>query len=252
MTNYTYRWKLSLYDYNKDVAMTDTNAFMFVCTAGTPNLATLVDDNGNALNNPLTGTNGVFTFNIAQSNANQAAGVDIYGLTGKGHSFEVTTVYPSGPNEIQIDTSVKRCRAKIPFAIGNTGASGAGTAAAGTEFKCGFTLPATAAILDEYHGLGIVVTTRQSGKTVEWGILSTDTGGAQAGFSGAITLNPTSPALQVAGSDGSLFSSNLPYLTDSETGGAANGLDLSYTLSSGTTTGAGFIILPYQLNGVSS
>ena len=131
---------------------------------------------------------------------------------------------------------------KIPFAIGNTGP--AGVAAAATEFKTGIKLPATAFVLNNFHGTGILVNTAQSAKTIQVGILSTETGGAASGFINGSSL---ATAGQVAGTDGSFFSTDAAYLTD--TGGASpNGLDVSYTLSSGTTTANGFALLAYQLS----
>jgi hypothetical protein len=136
-------------------------------------------------------------------------------------------------------------RMKSPFAIGNSGPAGA--CAAGTEFKIGLPLPASAMVLDRLHGMGLKMIAIQSGKTINFGVLSTETGGVAAGFINGSSLAPTAPSLLVTGTNGSLFSTNAPYNTDSETGGVANGLDLSLTLSSGTTTATGFILAPYAI-----
>jgi hypothetical protein len=245
MTNVTFGWRLQLKDVFKQVNINDSGAVAFICNAGTPVLATLLDKYGNALANPLQLTSGTLEFYISESNATAPGNVDIYGMTAKGHWFEYLGVSPSGPNEININTSIKRMRMKIPFAIGNTGPAGACVAA--TEFKIGLAMPSQAALLDRLHGLGALCTTIQSGKTLSFGILSTETGGAATGFINASSIAPTAPALFVIGTNGALFSTNAPYPGDSETGGAANGLDLSLTLSSGTTTGQGFILAPYEL-----
>lgn len=246
MTNFTFGWRLQLKDTFKQVNINDSGAVAFICNAGTPVLATLVDKYGNALANPLQLTTGLLEFYIAESNSTSPAAVDIYGMTAKGHWFEYTSASPSGPNEILIDTADKRKCMKIPFAIGNSGPAGA--CAANTEFKIGIAVPVSAMILDRLHGAGLLMTTIQSGKTITVGILSTETGGAASGFINGSSLAPTAPSLLVTATNGSLFSSNAPYNTDSETGSAANGLDLSLTLSAGTTTAQGFILLPYMLS----
>jgi hypothetical protein len=253
MANLTYRVSVQLKDVFKKVNINDASPTVFVCTAGTPSPATITDLDGNALTNPFApsrsgvSTNGLIEFLYSASNTAEETGLDIYGITAGGNWFEYTSVTPGpgpiggpgGPNEINIDTSIKRLRMKIPFGI-------AWGAVAATEFSCGIKVPASALILDRLHGAGLLMTTIQTGKTINVGILSTDTGGAASGFINGSSLAPTAPSLLVTGTNGSLFSSNAPYNTDSETGGVANGLDISYTLSSGTTTAAGFLLLPYM------
>lgn len=235
-TNNTYHVRVQLKDTFKEVNVNDSGAIAFVCNAGTPVLATLTDQYGNALANPLQLTSGLLDFYYTAAVSTAPASVDIYGITAKGMWFEYTGVSPSGPNEINVDGSAKRMRMKIPFAIANG-------AVAATEFKTGFKVPAQVMIMDSFHGTGLLVTTAQSGKTINVGILSSETGGAASGFINGSSL---ASAYQVLGTDGSLFASDAPYLTD--TGGATpNGLDVSYTLSAGTTTAQGFILLPYMM-----
>jgi hypothetical protein len=245
MSNNVFHFRLQLKDTFKQVNINDSGATAFICNAGTPVLATLQDQYGNALANPLQLTSGLIDFYVSESAASAPATVDIYGMTAGGYWFEYKGAAPSGPNEINCDTLVKRMRMKIPFAIGNAGP--AGVCAAATEFQIGLKLPASAMVLDRLHGMAVLVTTAQSGKTINFGVLSTDTGGVAAGFINGSSLAPTAPSMLVTGTNGSLFSSNAPYNTDSQTGGLANGLDLSLTLSSGTTTAQGFIEAPYTL-----
>lgn len=255
MANNTYTVRIQLKDVFTQQNINDSGGVVFVCNAGTPVLATITDLSGNSLANPIQLTNGLISFQFSSVNTSQEAGLDIYGMTAKGHWFEMLnavgvpsgqfTGKMSGPNEILIDTSIKRMRMKIPFAIGNTGPAGA--CAAGTEFKIGLSLPSPSMVLDRLHGMGVLMTTIQSGKTINFGILSTDTGGNASGFQNGTSLAPTAPSLQVVGTNGALFSSNAPYTSDTETGSALNGLDLSLTLSSGTTTAQGFLLQPYML-----
>ena len=133
---------------------------------------------------------------------------------------------------------VKRMRMKIPFAIGNSGP--AGRARPQPSSRSGSRSRPGAAC-----SIGCMAwafcDVAQSGKTIEFGILSTDTGGAAAGFINGSSLAPTAPSNS---SSAPMVRCSRPTrrTTDSETGGAANGLDISYTLSSGTTTAAGFIL----------
>ncbi|MGD0420543.1 MAG: hypothetical protein ABSA68_13355 [Xanthobacteraceae bacterium] len=255
MSNNNFFVRIQLKDVFKQQNINDSGAVAFVCTAGTSTLATLLDQYGNALANPIQLTSGLISFQFAASTSQEEAGLDIFGMTADGYWFEYLnavgvasgkiTGLASGANEILIDKSIKRMRMKIPFAIGNTGPAGA--CAAATEFKIGLALPASAMVLDRLHGMGVLVTTAQSGKTIEFGVLSTETGGTASGFINGSSLAPTAPSQLVIGTNGANFSSNAPYNTDSETGGVANGLDLSLTLSSGTTTAVGFILAPYEL-----
>lgn len=255
MANSNYFVRIQLKDAFKQQNINGSGGVAFVCNAGTSVLATLFDQYGNALANPIQLTSGLIWFQFQASSAQEESGVDIYGITAAGHWFEYlaaagvpsgqATGQPSGPNEILIDTSIKRMRMKIPFAIGNSGPAGA--CAAATEFQIGLKIPVPALILDRLHGAGVLVTTAQASKTINVGILSTDTGGSSSGFIDGSSLAPTAPSEFVIGTNGALFSTNAPYPSDSETGGDANGTDLSLTLSSSTTTAQGFVLLPYML-----
>ena len=195
MTNFNYFYRLQLADALKGVNVDDSGAVAFVCLSGTPTLATLLDQYGNSLANPLQLTSGLLTFQVAESNASGPAAVDIYGMTAGGYWFDYKGVSPSGSNEIFVDTSLKRMRMKIPFAIGNTGPAGA--CAAATEFKIGLSLP-PCVMLNRLHGLGVLWTTLQASKTLSFGILSTDTGGSATGFINASAQPPRPRSLSSA------------------------------------------------------
>jgi hypothetical protein len=254
MANLTYKVVVQLKDVFKGINLNDSGGCVFVCNAGTPTLASITDLNGNALANPIQLTSGLIAFAYSSAASAEQTGIDLYGITAKGYWFEYVGITPglpnniggpSGPNEINIDTSIKRMRMKIPFAVGNSGP--AGNCVAGTEFKTGLKLPVPAMVLDRLHGAGVLVTTAQSSQTISVGILSSETGGSASGFINGSTLAPTSPSQLVIGTNGSFFSSNAPYTTDSQSSGTANGTDISLTLSSGTTTAQGFVLLPYVL-----
>jgi hypothetical protein len=225
--------RVQLKDVFKQVNINDSGGVVFVAKAGLPEKATLQDLNGNSIANPIVLTSGSIDF--AYDSAITAT-VDLYGHTAAGHWFEYKSVSPSGPNEINVDTARKRGRMKIPFSYVDC--------TPGTEYKTGFLLPALGFILNRLHGCGLDVTTKESGKTLSVGILSTENGGAATGF---INASSVATAGQVIGTDGALFSTNAPYATDTQTASSPNGLDISYTLSSGAAAAEGFILLPYVM-----
>lgn len=238
--------RIQLKDVFKKVNLNDSGGVVFVAKAGTSEKAALQDQYGSVLTNPIQLTSGLINFFFDTA---ITANVDLYGMTGKGHWFEyingggvagTTTggVSPSGPNEINVDTSDKRHRMKIPFSYVDC--------TPGTEYETGFKLPVPAKVLDRLHGGGILVTTASAAgtATLSVGILSSETGGAATGF---INGSSTAALGQVTPTNGSLFSSNAPYNTDTLSGSTPYGTDISYTLGSGNG-GEGFIILPYQLS----
>ena len=226
--------KIQLYDTFKATNINDSGAVCFVAKAGLPEKATLQDQYGAALTNPLAMTSGLVEFYYDSS---VTAQVDLYGMTAKGHWFEYLAVSPSGPNEINIDTSIKRMRMKIPFSYVDC--------TSGTEYKTGFKVPVPAFVLNRLHGCGLDVTTKSTAgtDTLSVGILSTDTGGAATGF---INGSSVANAGQVIGTDGASFSTNAPYATDQLSGSTPYGTDISYTLGA-SNLAEGFILLPYVL-----
>jgi hypothetical protein len=226
--------RVQLKDVFKQVNINDTGAVVFVAKAGLPEKTALQDQYGNTLANPIALSSGLIEFYYDSS---ITATVDLYGQTAKGHWFEFMSLSPSGPNEINVDSSRKLGRMKIPFSFVDC--------TPGTEKKTGFLLPPTAMILDRLHGCGLLVTALEAAKTVSVGILSTENGGTATGL-----INASSAAAlgQVVGTNGALFSSNAPYATDTQTSSNPNGLDISYTLTAGAAAAEGFILLPYVLN----
>ena len=222
--------RVQLKDDAKAVNIIDNGGVCYVCKGGTPEKAALLDINGNTLANPIALNYGLILF---QYDTAISATVDLYIQTAKGNFVQYLGLSPSGPNEILIDTRRKRGLMKIPFSINDY--------VANTETKTGFVLPASAMILDRLHGAGILVTTLESGKTVSFGLLSSESGGAATGF---INAASTTSKGQVIGTNGSLFSSNAPCTSDAQTAA-----DISITISSGAVAAEGFGLLPYVLNG---
>ena len=216
-------------DVFKDVAVIDAGGVCYVCKGGTPEKAVLLDVYGNSLANPIALNYGLINF---QYDTSISALVDLYVQTAGGHFVVYKSVSPSGPNELFIDSSRKRGLMKIPFSINDY--------VANTETKTGFKLPASSMILDRLHGAGVLIVTVEASKTISFGLLSTESGGAATGF---INGASTTTAGQVIGTNGSLFSSNAPCTSDAQTAA-----DISLTISSGAVAAEGFGLLPYVLN----
>jgi len=198
-----------------------------VCAAGSPDKATLYDSSGAALTNPVTPTRGLINFFTLAT----VASVDLHGMAPGGQWFDKATVVASGPNEILIDTSQKMQFYKIPFSISDSTAA--------TEKDTGFDLPSTCQVLGRLSGCAIHVTAADAAEDIDVGILSSESGGDANGFIAASDLDS---AVQVIATNGALFSTNAPHLSD-----AVTGKSISYTLTAGSDTAKGYIILPVVL-----
>jgi hypothetical protein len=204
----------------------------FVAQAGLPDKQAITDKDGNALANPIQMTNGSVDFYIPDT---VTAGVDLYIMTPAGHFVTRTGVKPSGPNEILVDTSARRQVMKIPFSAVDQGGDA-------TETDTGFDVPATCFVLNRLHGFGLNVTVNQSGKTIDVGlgeVHPAESGGDANGF---IAGSSIATAGLVTGTDGALFSTNAPHKSD-----VVTAKSITYTLSTGSTTAKGFILIPYTL-----
>lgn len=224
---------------------------VYVAQAGSPQKQVLQTVTGAAMSNPFSIVNGVVEFWTVES----ITSVDIYLQTSGGHFEVIKGVTPSGLNEYTVSNDIRNVTAVIPFAIQDT--------AAATETTTGFSLP-TNAIVTPLGG-GVEVTTLESGKTIQVGILSSQSGGSASGFYNALSLTlagQTVPSFSdttgtlngntygaflasyVAGAPGTGMSYIKQYICN----GTAK--TISYTLSSGTAAAQGFITIPYVLPAV--
>lgn len=202
----------------------------YVATAGAPGKATLYDKDGASLSNPVTPTRGFINFFVADT----VASVDLYVMAPGGQFAIMTSVTPSGMNEININSTKKEQLAKIPFSIADT--------AAATETDTGFDVPDPSYLLDRLHGCGIYVSAIHSAKTIDVGLGEVTPAESGGDANGLIAASSVGTAGLVIGTNGALFSSNAPHKSD-----VVTAKSITYTLSSGTTTATGFILLPYRL-----
>lgn len=206
--------------------ITATGGVVMVCKTGTSDKETLTAKDGSALANPLALTAGGAEFYAPTT----SAGVDLYIMAPGGQFVVVSDVEGGSTPDIQVDMSRNQV-AVIPFSITDS--------VAATEKDTGFDLPAKCFVLDRLHGCGVRVTTLDATEDIDVGILSTESGGDANGLIAASDLDN---ATLVIGTNGALFSTNAPHASDSITGKS-----ISYTLTTGTDTAKGFIILPYVL-----
>ena len=207
--------------------------FVYVTATGGTAKASLLDADGAALSNPLALTNGSFDFNVGN--------VDLYIQSPTGHFSVVKNVAASGNSDVLVDTSQASTTMVIPFNV----ADQTGDA---TETLCGFTLVGAV-----QPNVAVDVVTVDATETIDVGTDSSDSGDADGFLDAAIVA--------VAGYiKGSVIASAHTlgaklYVLDSANAGddapeqdvSQIGKEVSYTLSTGSDTAAGFIVLPVQL-----
>lgn len=230
MTAYR-EYRIQLKDRASAESIITDGGKVHVSQDGSPDKQTIyADANGGALANPLTPVRGFINFFVAEATQQ----VDLY-IMAPGGQFEIRAgLKPGGPNEITIDTSRKRGVMKIPFSYVDQRGDAA-------ETDTGFDLP-VGMVLDRLHGCGLYVTAIDATETIDVGlgeVFPAETGGDANGL---IVGSSVGTLGQVIGTNGALFSTNAPHKSD-----AVAAKSLTYTLTTGSDTAKGFILLPYTL-----
>lgn len=210
-----------------------TGGVAFVCTTGGPELASLTDADGVAIANPVPLVRGTTTFYLDDS----LTDCDVYVMTPLGHFVIHEAMKGDMHNELKVNTAQRVQVAKIPFSVGHSGF------VAATEFDSGLDFPANAIV--EEDGWALEITTLDGTETIDVGLLSSETNGDADGF---VTLG----AVGTAGFFLMNAVAELGALLDGLRGHAitgANAVSLSWTLTAGSDTAAGWIYVPYRLYG---
>lgn len=223
------------------VAIRDAGGVCYVATAGANAKVTLTDPDNDfaALTNPVALVNGRIRFAVEKT----IETVDMYILAPGGHFIVYDGAVAGGTPEIYVDVNQRDQVYVIPFDIADTTAA--------VETDTGFDLPINAYV--KAMGVGVIVDTLDATETVDVGLLASETGGdanglmaaldvAVAGFIGATMLGTgaTMGALLVVDeSAGDLVPEGHP--------GDGIAESISYTLTAGTDTAVGKIVLPVQL-----
>lgn len=231
MTAYR-EFRIQLKDAATGKSIISSGGKVHVATAGSPDKATIyADKNGGALSNPMTPSGGCINFFVADT----VDTVDLYVLAPGGQFVVAAGVAPSGDNELLVNTAQKRQMAKIPFSYVDQRGDA-------LETDTGFDIPNPSYVLDRLHGLGLYVTAADSTETIDVGFgeaYPAETGGDANGL---IAASAVGTAGLVTATNGALFSTNAPHKSD-----AITAKSITYTLTTGSDTAKGFILLPYQL-----
>jgi hypothetical protein len=232
---------IQVYDALTKRAIISTGGKLYVAATGAYAKATLVDPDNDyaALANPITATRGKFRFAIANTGLGSPA-LDIFGMAPTGQAFRALNIKPGEVTDIYIDTTNVVQQLIVPFSIADTTAN--------TETDTGFDFPVGATILPFPS---IDVRTVDSGMTIDVGLLASESGDAD-GFLDGISLTTAGqikPTFASAVTQGALLrvTATGAAAVIPEPGIISTAVSLSYTLSSSTDTGAGYIKIPYAL-----
>lgn len=240
-TNYNV-FDLQLYDALTGRTIEAAGGTLYVSLTGAFAKATLTnpDNDYAALANPITATRGKFRFAIANTGLGLPA-VDVFGIAPGGQAFRALNIKMGEVTDIDIDTTNVIQQLIVPFAIADTTAN--------TETDTGFNFPVGATILPFPS---IDVRTVDSGMTIDVGLLSSESGGDADGFLDGISLTTAGqikPTFASSVTQGALLrvTATGAAAVIPEPGVISTAVSLTYTLSSSTDTGAGYIKIPYAL-----
>lgn len=231
-------YRIQLADTVTREAIQTAGGKAYVAAAGSSDKVALKDETGADLANPVALTNGIIEFYVADA----VTKVDLYVQSPTGHFLVTKNVLPSGPNTFFVDKSKAETTMVIPFSIADTTAN--------TETNTGFTVPAKGAVLPSPT---VDVTVLDDTQTIDVGTLSSASGDADGFIDGASVAT----AVRVKGSlaNGAVTLGALLKVQDSANAGDAApeqdvssaGKAITYTLSAGSDTAKGFILLPVSL-----
>lgn len=213
-----------------------TGGMVTACAVGTGNKVATYDpvtfalraDSGKA---PVALVNGHVKFAIADT----VTAVDLYGIAPGGQFFEFLNRTPNDLGDGLVDTFRRAHVANIPWSAADSTAA--------TEKDTGFKLP-IGALVSPFQA--VVVKAIDATETIDFGILSTETGDADGfgvaapvGVLGTIGLKSAATATR-----GALIGAGT---LDRGYAVLSTGVSVSYTTSAGSDTGHGFLLIPYDL-----
>lgn len=241
-------WRVQLINQRTGSYINDDAGVCNVLTAGSPAEVTIyTDDRGTAASNPMTFTDGAVHFYTAST----VTSVDLSILTTAGQACFVEGLTPSN-QKVLVNTEKREQLLVVPFS------------AQTAETDTGFDLPANMLLSIPY----LKVTTVDATETIDFGILSSETGGDANGFIAAASVATAGIVLPVQVTNGA----NEAYVstftlgallgagrvgtdvaTDNGMAGIAGYLtdgtaeSITYTGSAGSDTAAGYLCLPYTV-----
>lgn len=230
-------WKIQLADRFTGEALITAGGRALIVTAGASSRQAITDKDGAAATNPVTPTRGAIEFYTGAD----VVAVDIYAMTASGHFVVAKTVKPSGDNRMLFDSQQRQQNMVIPFDIADM--------VAATEFDTGFDLPLNAVVLGE--GAGVLVETADATETIDVGLLSSESGGDANGFLATLDVGTAGYVAATAAIFGVLILDTFATTPAVNVAGrhVGDGVaeSVSVTLTAGSDTAAGKIVLPYML-----
>jgi len=199
------------------------------------------------INRTTTATANGVTMTFKRPGGGSAAAVDLYIMGPEGHFVVSKTVKPGLVTpEIRVDLDARQQMLRMPCAVGPL------DAVAATEFNTGFVLPTDCLVQPD--GLGFYVTVLEASRTIDWGLLSTESGGDADGFADGLTTAAAAMVKPTLVSTGQ----TLGVLLRVDESGAGvlvpeqHRLDgtaktLSYTFNASSSVVRGIILQPYVL-----
>lgn len=266
-----YEYRIQLTDRNTGRAINHDGEFC-VSTAGAPLKVAITDLDDVAVSTYSKAiVDGSITFRTAET----VSSVDIFGYTDKGYPFQIRGATPGSITEHFIDLSRADHTLIIPFDIDDT------LTIANTETNTGFELTGYEYLMP--WGAGVLVTTADSGITVDLGTDGSGGSNDADGFFDGISLTSAvfvpaavgydigsnNVGVDITGAEGewtmgALFHPANTKVAAAEGADAAttdgNGIyfiipyvgdaddDITFTLASSADTGAGYFILPLRLH----
>lgn len=232
------RYEIQLKDHLTGAVLLGAGGICFVANQGTSKKTALLDSTGATLANPIALTQGKIEFNVADT----VTQVDLYGVAPGGQAYRLLAVKPSGPNEIAIDANAKMHTMVIPFDV-------ADQVADATETPSGFTVPLNAMVLPN---AALNMVTVDATETIDVGTegTSNDPNGFLAALSVAAAGMIKGTLLGAGATLGALLSvdeSAGDLVPEGNVTAGATADSISWTLTAGSDTAAGFIVLPYML-----
>lgn len=214
---------------------------MFVVTAADdPALATLTDPDNDfaSLSQPVSLDQGKIRFAVA----NTVNSVDIFGITGDGRPFVILGRSITNMGSFHtLPRKGTQATLVVPFSMDD--------ATAATEYDTGIEIPAGTIVLPQ--SVGIKVATVDATETIDVGLLSGEAGGDADGFLDGVSVATAGHVIPTLDSGGQTLGVLLS--ADEDGSGAlvpeahlgdGTAKTVSYTLSAGSDTAEGYILLP--------
>ncbi len=239
MSGTRFIYTLQIQDFLRGMPVASAGGAAIICQPGTARKASLFNpDTGASIANPISLTRG----NLRFATDTTIATVDIYGFAPDGGFFVFRGARPNGDAEIPYSMDKINHTAIIPLAAADF------TAAA--EGNTGLQFPSGALLLPQ---VSLRVSTLEAARTIEVGLLSSESGGDADGLLDAVSLAAVGtivPAVSGTPTLGALLVQNFATtpavnLPDTHGIGPTAARTITATFSASAAAAQCFALLPY-------